>query len=197
MRSVAVALTRVFEMEVSAVRNSRWGLERPAGRPTTGASSLGFAFLKFASALLTTGGGLQVVLVDTFGRLGLAFAFPFSFPLGFLGKAELLEHDPFIDLTGPEKLILLHLFQRVLESSPIGHQLAHLAPCIPLCPQEGSLRGRWFPTSNLRSVEPANMHMRRLFLNTVCILSSCLRVCGLGLSSSSSSFSKPSMVNFL
>ena len=41
------------------------------------------------------------------------------------------------------------------------------------------------------------MHMRRLLRKTVCILSNCRRVCGFGRSSSSSSFSNPSTVNFL
>ena len=95
-----------------------------------------------------------MVLVDTFTSLGLPFSFPLSFSFGLLGSAELLEHDPFIDLTGPEELILSHLFQRSLEGGSIGHQLTHLSPCIPLCPQKGSLRGRRFPTRNLRAIKP-------------------------------------------
>ena len=110
----------------------------------------------FASALVTTGGGLQVVMVDTFASLGLALSLPFAFPLG-------------IDLTGPEKLVLSHLLQGPLERGPIGHQLTDLSPCIPLCPQQGSLslckllilemvippfRGRRFPSSNLGAIKP-------------------------------------------
>ena len=96
-----------------------------------------------------------MVLVDPFDRLGLALSFSFSFPLGLPGGAELLKHDTFVDLTGPEKLILLHLLQGILEGGPIRHQLTNLAPCIPLCPEKGSLRGRWLSTSNLWSIEAA------------------------------------------
>ena len=70
----------------------------------------------------------QVVRVDTFASLGLSSSFPFPFSFGISGSAKLLEHDPFVDLTGPEKLVLFHLFQRSLECGPIGHQLVHLSP---------------------------------------------------------------------
>ena len=95
-----------------------------------------------------------MVLVDTFARLGLPLSFSFSFPLGVFGDTELLEHDAFIDLTGPEELVLSHLFQSPFESGSIGHQLTDLSPCVPLCPQQGRLRGRRLPSCNLGAIEP-------------------------------------------
>ena len=109
MRSVAIARARVLQVEIPAVRYSRRRLERPVSRPATGASSLQVTFL-LASALVTTGGGLQVVLVDTFARLSLALSFAFALALGLSGSAELLEHNPLIDLAGPE------------QSGPVCHQ---------------------------------------------------------------------------
>ena len=133
-------------------------------------------------------------------------------PLSFM---SFLSCHRLIDPPRPEEGVLPKLHHGFLEAHAPIDQVVDLSPCTPLRIKEHLFTGGRTSVSNVLAPEQTvpvvqvpvgdvqlgqgkeRMAMRRFVLKTRCMCSSCLRVVGNFLVSSSSSFSHPSTVTFL
>ena len=151
MRSAAVPLAGMFEVEVPAVLDPIGCLQCPVLRPSIGTTSFGGLV---TLAITLAGVDLQVVLVGTLLASFLPLVLTLSFAFRISWCLQLLEEHPLIDLPGPEELVFLDGLHRSLQGGTVCHELVDLPPGIPLRPQECELRRWWSASCDGWPIEP-------------------------------------------